>query len=293
MSASTQACLLLLLWTSLQVPSGAPIDRQPFRYSRKIHAMPEGLVALRLDAAVLAHSRPDLADLRIIDVNDHQIPYLLETRPGTFSVDLPPLRTDKPPSVRQSLYRLELPFENLPRSKLVLTTSERVFQRHVLVQIERAPRDSRSEPTSESVAVGEWRHNDPSTPAPPLSLDLRSSLGAASLSLIIDEGDNRPLELGPSQLELPDYRLRFFNPRDGQLTLLYGHDALSAPRYDLELMASQLMDASARDIGLAPEVAAAGPEESSVPTYVFWVALVLAVAVVLMLLVRLIRSAEV
>src|SRR5262249_52749724 len=63
---------------SVQPTTGGLIDPKPFRYSRTIPDSPPGLAALLLDAAVLAHSRSDLGDLRIVDANNRQIPYLLE-----------------------------------------------------------------------------------------------------------------------------------------------------------------------------------------------------------------------
>ena len=88
-----------------------------------------------LDAALLAHSRPDLADLRIADASNHQIPYLLERREDELTVDLPPLVRDVASTPARSQYRLTLPFENLPAARLVLITMEKLFQRNVSVQV--------------------------------------------------------------------------------------------------------------------------------------------------------------
>jgi hypothetical protein len=84
------------------------------------------LTALLLDVGVLAHSRLDLADLRIADAGNHQIPYLLERRQETLELNLSLLPEKAAASETKSRYRLELPFENLPDAKLVLTTTENV-----------------------------------------------------------------------------------------------------------------------------------------------------------------------
>jgi hypothetical protein len=277
--------------TGIQPTAGASIDPKPFRYSRKVPDSPAGLTALLLDAAVLAHSRQDLADLRIVDNSNRQIPYLLERRQDVLALNLPLLPEKAASSAAHSHYRIVLPFENLPPAKLVLTTNERVFQRKISLQVKRPAPDPRSDPTLETVANANWRHTDPDTPATSLTLDLHSSLGTISAAVIVEEGDNRPLALTGARLELPVYRLRFFYPADGKLTLLYGQDALAAPRYDLELLAPRLVGVSSRELALDPESSApAPPQNTDVQTRVFWGALVVAVVVVLFLLVRLLRS---
>src|SRR5262245_56386607 len=203
MYAIRSCCVLVLLSTATgvtqkpaedptQAPKGAPIDSKAFRYSRSIEESPPGLSTVALDAAVLAHSRSDLGDLRIADDN-HQIPYLLDTRRDVLSLDLTLIPDKAPGSAAQSHYLLNLPFENLPQAKLALTTTERTFERNVSITVKRPPLDPRSEARPETVASAVWRHSDPETPAPSLTLDLTSGLETRSATLTVDEGDNRPL----------------------------------------------------------------------------------------------------
>src|SRR5262249_27819889 len=158
------------------------------RYSRTIPNS-SGLTALVLDAAVLAHSRSDLSDLRIVDANGHQVPYLLEKRPDALTLELPPLVRSAASTPSTSEYSLTLPYENLPPARLVLTTKERLLERNVEVKVKRESTGTRSEIISETVSSSHWRHSDPDSPPPALPLDLRGSLGSASLSVIVDEGD--------------------------------------------------------------------------------------------------------
>ncbi len=278
--------------------AGAPVNRQPFRFSRPIPASPAGLTALLLDAAVLAHSPASLADLRIADGTDHQIPYLLERCEDVLSLNLPPLVKEAPQEKKaaapQSHYRLTLPYPNLPSPKLVLTTTDRVFERTVSFEISRPAADAGSrrsaEPNVEILAEAHWRHSDPETPAPPLIVELRP-LSTTTLTVVVDEGDNSPLPLSAVRLELPLYRMRFFYPAGAKLTLLYGQNGLPAPRYDLALLAPRLVGVSSREAALDQENAApAAPEKGATQTRVFWAALIGAVVVLLALLVRLLRS---
>src|SRR6185503_20728063 len=70
---------------------GAPVDVSGFRYQRKVLDGPPGLVLLALDAAALAHSQGPLrtfADVRIVDEQGVQIPYVLEQRPARLTMEV-------------------------------------------------------------------------------------------------------------------------------------------------------------------------------------------------------------
>jgi len=280
-------------------PTGAPIDPKAFRFSRKIPESPSGLTELALDAAVLAHGAADLADVRIADASDHQIPYLLEKRGDMLTLNVPVIPEKDPTSPQTSRYRLVLPSENLPAARLVLSTSERTFQRRVWIKSERAGGRG-SEYLEEALGRADWRHDDPDNPAPALTLDLRSALGTNWVTVIVDEGDNQTLPLTGARIELPLYRLRFFYPENGKLWLLYGQEGLSAPRYDLELLAHRLDALPSHELTLDKETptdkenpATVVPEKNPMQARLFWAALVVAVLVVLGLLVRLLRTESV
>jgi hypothetical protein len=272
---------------------GAPVDAAKFRDRRAIPAGPRGLTALLLDAAVLSRS-PGLADLRIADAQGRQIPYLLERRdePLSLALPAPARRVEKGDAPSLSRYRLELPYPSLPAARLVVTTPARVFERAVRLDeipvpaLE--PRRDR-EPRERTVAEATWRHADPETPAPSLTLDLPSG-PATRFDLLIEEGDNSPLPLDPPHLLLPADRLRFFNPQ-GALTLLYGQPGLPPPRYDLALLAPRLLGETAHEIALGPEPShGPEPDATAAGRTIFWSALAGAVLVLLLVLWRLLRG---
>ena len=90
---------------------------------------------------------------------------------------------------------------------------------------------------------------------------------------------------------LPSYRLRFFRPEKNELRLVYGRDDLPPPRYDLSLLAPQVMGAPAREISASPERAGGpGASPSFVSPRVFWLFLCTAVIALLLLIVRLVRT---
>ncbi len=106
--------------------AGAPIDRAGLRYSRPVPAA-RGLVSLQLDVDVL--SRSSLDDIRLADESNRQVPYLLEHRDAPLAIKLDVPKRDGGER-GTSVYRLALPYDSLPAgTTLVLTTTERVFDR--------------------------------------------------------------------------------------------------------------------------------------------------------------------
>ena len=72
----------------------------------------------------------------------------------------------------------------------------------------------------------------------------------------MDYGDNPPLALGPVTAAYPVTRLLF--KTESPPTLYYGHRQVSAPRYDLALVAGQLLSAE-------KNLATLGPGEKAQP----------------------------
>jgi hypothetical protein len=280
--------------------TGASVDISRFSQIRDIPAPPaSGLVALRLDPAVLAHSAGvagRFADVRVLDRAARQVPYLVERSAEPQSIALSLASLSEPPDGLgpgrglRSAYRVRLPFEPLPAPRLVLTTSARVFDRRVSVGVERAPNLQRRDPWVESLATGRWVHASQDVPAPALTLSLPDAVDR-DLLVIIEEGDNAALPIGEARLLLPAYRLRFFHDGESALRLAYGRSDLEAPRYDLALLAPQVLGVSATEIVPGPELSAR--DEPTLRWFspgVFWGLLALATIALLVLIVRLLRS---
>ena len=271
--------------------AGAPIDATRFRHARRVPPAVPGLNALRLDAAVLAGS--DLQDVRLSDKEGRQVPYLLEKQDEPLSLELPqPERlAGEPGAPGRSRYRVRLPYASLPACRIAIATPARVFERRVTLRIDR-PAESGAEPESAEIAEPVWRHAEPETPAPALVFTVPPP-GSGEVTLVIDEGDNPPLPLERPKLLLPSYRLRFFGVEGESLTLLYGQPGLTAPRYDLALLAARLVGVAAHELTLAPEAAPTRASTgASTQTKLFWGVLVVAVAAFLALIVRLVKKEQ-
>lgn len=280
--------------------TGAPIETAPFRYSRTIRPGRGELVALALDAAALAHSRGPsgrFEDVRIVDAESRQIPYLVERReepmPLVLTIEPATPRAPElnPSAPRRSVYRLQLPILPLPEGTLVLTSSAHPFQRTVSVGVEHPPGRQRREHSFETIASGVWRSANGDAAAEELTLRVRG-IDAPELLLVVDEGDNSPLPITHARFLLPSYRLRFFRPAGAGLRLLYGRSDLRAPQYDLTLLAPAAMGEEAREIVAAGETIAAPPSGAAafVSPRIFWGLLGISVFVLVGLVVRLVKQ---
>lgn len=267
--------------------AGAVLDPAAFRFHRAIREVPPGLVTLALDAAVLAETRAGLPDLRLIDTTNHQVPYLLERRAAPLQVPLAaPARL--PPGERPSVsrYRIHLPYSNLRGVTLVVETDSMIFDRSVTV--ERQNGDRAQSLGLAPLASVRWTHTDSHVRPPSLQVSLEDP-GAADLILSIDEGDNAPLALKKARLFLPAWRLRFYHP-GGALRLLYGNSDTASPRYDLALLAPQIIGKPAREVAfVTPNSQPVEGGEDKRPL-VFWAVIGLAVAALLLILTRLLRE---
>ena len=105
--------------------------------------------------------------MRLVDGDGHQIPYLVEYRaePLALKIPMPARRT----SGSSSVYRVALPYENLPASGLVLTTTARIFDRTVIV---RRVSDNHRNRAGAVIATVAWRSGEPEVTPPPLRLEL-------------------------------------------------------------------------------------------------------------------------
>lgn len=280
---------------------GGTIDVSGFEFTRSIKNAAPGLATLPLDAAVLAASRGPsqrFSDVRLVDENSRQIPYLVERRDEPLQIDLA-LSPAQPKSVelkaapgRQlSVYSVTLPYAGLPPGTLVLETSARVFQRKVQLGVEQPADRRRRDPWFDQLAAAAWRQADREAAARPLSLRIDRT-DRTDLLLVVEEGDNAPLPLTSAKLLLPKYRLRFYHPATGSVRLAYGRDDLQAPQYDLALLAQQVMGAPAREATAAPDASAEEERDNQrlIAPLTFWILLGGAVLVLVGIIAKLVRS---
>lgn len=277
---------------------GPVLDTHPFRYTRALADGPPGLVAVPLDAAVLAHSAGGpgrgFADLRIVDAAGRQLPYLLDRRPEPLVIALPPAIpggvTDRRWPAGTTVYRVRMPYAGLPPARLVLRTGARVFEREVRVLVESGVGARRRRQALRTVATTTWRHPDPDTAAPALTLSL-PTLGTAEVLLTVLDGDNSPLPLAAPELLLPSWHVRFFRPGRGEVRVVYGRRAFDPPRYDLALLGSTILASPAVETTLGDEQETTRSDPVLLRPGIFWALMLGAAFVLVVLIVRLVRGA--
>jgi hypothetical protein len=273
---------------------GSALAAEPFGFSRTIVDVGGTMASLRLDAAVFAHSR-DLSDVRILDPQRRQVPYLLEqeSEPWVVALDVKPLSGDARPNefdARQSVYAISLPYSTLPAGRLSLSTTSRVFRRLLQVQVEQPERPGMPT-TTNTLATASWVHADESQEAPALELALPANT-AASLYLVVDDGDNVALPISGCRLLLPGHALRFYHVKGEPLTLAYGAPGLSAPSYDLALLTQQLGQLPSAEAQLGEEhPRARAPSKIERQSQWFWGVLIVTALGLIALILRLVRKA--
>jgi hypothetical protein len=117
------------------------------------------------------------------------------------------------------------------------------------------------------------------------------SVDAAQVLMIVEEGDNTPLSISGARLLLPGYRMRLFREQGHPLRLAYGRTDLGPPSYDLALLAPRVFGVSAVEVAPGPEREGdAGGAAAGFSPRLFWGILIGAVAVLVGLIVRLVRT---
>ena len=67
--------VLALVAALALAPSAWALERSQFRYERELNASGSATIVFEPDGRMYAHSRPDFADLRILDKAGRQVPW--------------------------------------------------------------------------------------------------------------------------------------------------------------------------------------------------------------------------
>lgn len=283
--------------------AGAPLDATHFRFRHTLvpgqgARFPE-IFGVLLSAEDVALLRPDLADVRIIDDKDRQVPYVLEAAASEARAELrvAPLPTD--PAQKQTS-RFALTFapsgraQALPLQALELDIGDVFYSRPVRVLAGTADSDGRLQPTVlfsgriarqgeegasiQSIPLGGARHRD--------------------LILEINNQDNPSLSVDHVLGVVTAPRLTFKLDEGGGYRLLLGADDVEAPHYDIETLRQQVLDYAALPAVLGsaepnPQYRARAGDfvRNAPPTLILWGSLGVAVLALLGMTLRLLRKA--
>lgn len=271
--------------------AGASLDPRSFSHRRPVFIVPsvEGLSRLRLSPEDTAQARADLGDLRIVDGESRQWPYLMKRDAGSEAVALEPIETES--RKRRSRYRLALPVAPLRLDRLELRTDTPFFDRSYRLVTIGANGEERV--LSQGRIVKQARKPRPARITfPPQPID--------GLELIVEDGDDAPLRFRSlsARVRLPEL---FLAAPEGPYALLMGHPELPAPHYELERVRDVVLAVKSRHATpglLEPNpvysVAARLSTEDGlggfVKTWLVWGVLLAAVAVLAILTQRVARQ---
>jgi hypothetical protein len=234
-----------------------------------------------------------LADLRLVHAG-RQVPYILECT--SISRVLTPQVTATTDTKERKLSRwiVRLPKSDLPVTRLSCTTRTPLFQRDMTLWEELT--DNRGAKYRRHLAGASWTR----TPGPTTRefvLTFAGPLESDTLFLETHNGDNPPIELEEFRAFYPATFVRFKGEPGDAVFLYYGNTRATAPRYDLNLVAGELLAADKSPVSLAAEeqLRKSSWAESRTPGrggLVFWGILAVVVAVLLIIIARLLPKAS-
>jgi len=267
---------------------GTAIDLAKWKFRKRVALAKPGVQQLELDLETLSRAAAGFEDLRLVR-DGRQIPYLLERTSITRSFAATVEKADDPKRPSVSRWRIRLPHVALPVTQLICDTEAPFFQRQVSLT-EQVP-DERGNAYTATRASATWTR----------TLEQRKEKLVLSLSppagdllmLEIENGDNPPLALKNFSLRHPVTRMIFKSGSEAAPFLYYGNPQASRPRYDIDLVARQLLAAEKvkATLGQAESLKKSAWSESAGLSgkagWIFWVVLGVVVVALLVVISRL------
>jgi hypothetical protein len=268
--------------------TGAPLNTSDWKYRKAVKISGAGAQQVELDPDVLAHIKPDLADLRVMH-GSNQVPYLVQQTSISRPIALTVTATNDTKHPTSSLWIIKLPQANLPLTQLTCISPTPLFDRSLSLYEMLA--DERGDTYQHIVGTTSWTQT-PDKQSKEFTLVFESPPQSDTLCLETDNGDNPAIELQKFTAYYPATRLLFKAEADDELFLYYGNPGATAPRYDLSLVANQLFTADKVVASLEEEQQLKkdswrGNEITGNGGVIFWGILGLVVVVLLVIISRL------
>jgi hypothetical protein len=281
--------------------AAADVTRWPFARTLTIEGG-DDIYTVPLAASDLGHLREDLADLRLVDADGRQVPYVIEPQAEAARVALQiGGATPRAHTPKTSAFELKLPgvrdvTEAPPIEALRLTFAEAFFTRPVAVTVA----DAQSAQGRTVVAEDTLRalRRDAAAAPEPISVELHG-LHADRVVIEISDGDNAPLTPKTADAVVRVPRVTF-KATKGTYRLLLGNPDAEAPTYDLAALRQDLLAYSALPLDatalrpLAPNDAYARGAGDVVRSYstgpALWAVLGVSIAVLLWLVYRILKQ---
>jgi hypothetical protein len=273
--------------------TGAPLDVSAWKFRKAIQLARGGAQQIELDLDVLAHAQPGFADLRVLH-ESNQVPYIVQRTSISRSLAPAVIATNDAKNPKLSRWIIKLPRAGLPLTRLTCATKTPLFQRSISLDEELA--DERGDKYRHALGGGSWEQT-PERKSKEFSLTLDSAAQSGTLFLETENADNPPIALEKFTAFYPATRLLFKAKPDDELFLYYGNPRVPPPRYDLSLVANQLLAADKKVASLSGEqqLKKSSWRENEVPGkggIVFWGILAVVVIGLLVVISRLLPKSQ-
>ena len=267
---------------------GATLDVSAWNFRKAVQLTRTGAQQVELDLDTLSRAQPDFEDLRLLR-EGRQLPYILERTSISRSLTPAVTATNDSKNPKLSRWIVKLPHPHLPVTRLSCAVPTALFQRDLALYEEVT--DERGESYRRPLGAASWVQT-PGHRSREFFMTLDTSPRSDVLFLETQNGDNPRIELDQFRLFYPATRLLFKAGREDHVFLYYGNPEVAAPRYDLSLVADQLLTADKATASLA------APEQLRKPSWgegrapriggvLFWGILALVVVVLLVIIGRL------
>jgi len=273
--------------------TGAALDTADWKFRKPVEISGAGAQQVELDPGVLAHAQPGLGDLRVMR-GTNQVPYIIQHTSISRSLALTVMATNDAKNPKLSRWLIKLPQANLPLTRLTCTSPTPLFERSLSLYEELT--DDRGDKYQHPLGEATWTQT-PERKLKEFTLALDTVPQSDTVFLETENGDNPPIELGKFTATYPVTRVLFKAKPDDELFLYYGNPRVSPPRYDLSLVAGQLLAADKKIASLSGEQQLKKPswQEYQVPGkggVLFWGILAVVVVVLLIIISRLLPKSQ-
>jgi hypothetical protein len=288
---------------------GSDINTDPWHFRKTVSMIGQGggdganLWRVELDLEAIAHNGGRLEALRLVR-NDRQLPYVNDYA-GVERSFTPGMQAQPAPAKQKSQWLISLPHTGIPITRLHFTVPEALFQRNILLYevYEEVNREEMSPETPQGkpmriLASSTWTRIRADAPAS-FELVLQQMPQTNRLILETENGDNAPIHPAKVEAYYRAPRLLFRSkPNKAPLYLYYGQPDVSAPQYDLNLIAADLLSTPPQEAQLGKEDALKATPwwEPPVPVgnkkHLFWGIMFMVVVALLVVIAKLLPEEE-
>src|SRR5882672_3896730 len=276
--------------------TGSQLDVAKWKFRKLLPLTQTSVQQVELDSELLARSQPDQRDIRIVR-GEYQLPFLFEHTSLSRPISLNAAVASDPKKPVFSRWALKLPQPGLPITRLVCASSSPLFHRQMRLWEEVT--DERGDKFASDLGRATWDQT-PNSPKRDLVIELNVRPKSDTLFLETDNGDNPAIELRDFRSYYPVTHVVFkATPDPAQpVWLYYGNLEATAPRYDLTLVAGELLKAERTNVtaaiqeNLSSKASFVGQTLTGSTRYIFWGALALVVIVLLAIMSRFLPKAR-